>query len=309
MLKIVLFLVAVAVAILSIFLGKKKKAKAAGVLFAVVIFIAVDCVAIVPTGYSGVRSTFGQVSEQSVPTGANLKFPFIQNISLVNNKQRDVRLAENQVWGETKEQVQLYAKDAVVSYRLLPEKSAYVYINFANTDQLVDESLFDSAFKRTTVTLESSTATNRAVVEPTVQQTLQQLVDEKYGENTIVISQVVINQMDFEESYNNAIAERNTAEQKRQQQAIDNKTAKEKAEADAEVARVTAQGEADAEKIRAQGKADANAILSNSITDKTLQQNMLDKWNGVLPNVMTSGDGVMSVFDITASTTQPAATN
>lgn len=309
MLKIVLFLVAVAVAILSIFLGKKKKAKAAGVLFAVVIFIAVDCVAIVPTGYSGVRSTFGQVSEQSVPTGANLKFPFIQNISLVNNKQRDVRLAENQVWGETKEQVQLYAKDAVVSYRLLPEKSAYVYINFANTDQLVDESLFDSAFKRTTVTLESSTATNRAVVEPAVQQTLQQLVDEKYGENTIVISQVVINQMDFEESYNNAIAERNTAEQKRQQQAIDNKTAKEKAEADAEVARVTAQGEADAEKIRAQGKADANAILSNSITDKTLQQNMLDKWNGVLPNVMTSGDGVMSVFDITASTTQPAATN
>lgn len=306
MLKIVLFVVAIAIAILSILRAKRKKMKALGVLFAIVMFTAVDCISIVPTGYSGVRSTFGQVSEQSVPTGANLKFPFIQNIGLVNNKQRDVHLADNQVWGETKEQVQLYAQDAVVSYRLLPEKSAYMYINFANTDQLVDESLFDSAFKRTTVTLESSTATNRAIVEPAVQQTLQQLVDEKYGENTIVISQVVINQMDFEESYNNAIAERNTAEQKRQQQAINNKTAKEKAEADAEVARVTAQGEADAEKIKAQGKADANAILSNSVTEKTLQQDMLDKWNGTLPNVMTSGNGLMSVFDVAASMSPPS---
>ena len=115
--------------------------------------------------------------------------------------------------------------------------------------------------------------------------------------------------MDFEESYNTAIAERNAAEQKRQQQAIENEISMEKAEADAEVARTTAQGNADAEKIEAQGKAEANSILSKSVTDKTLQQDMLDKWNGELPSVIASDNGLAGVFDVSSvmNSEEPAA--
>lgn len=310
MLKIIIFAVTVVLLVINLALKKRNKKRiVAIIMMGIVLFTLSDSVTVVPTGYSGVRSTFGQVSEKSVPNGANFKMPYIQTITLVNNKQRDIQLAPNQVWGETSEQVQVYAQNAIVSYRLLPEKSAYMYINFANISEPVDEGLFDSAFKRTTVTLESKVATNRAVVEPAVQKSLQELVDEKYGAGVIEITQVVINQMDFEESYNTAIAERNAAEQKRQQQAIENEISKEKAEADAEVARTTAQGNADAEKIEAQGKAEANSILSKSVTDKTLQQDMLDKWNGELPSGIASDNGLAGVFDVSSvmNSEEPAA--
>lgn len=307
--KIFILVATIVLFVVSLAVKNRKVKRSLGILLAgFVLFTVVDAVAIVPTGYSGVRSTFGQVSEESVQNGANIKIPYIQTITLVNNKQRDVHLAPSQVWGETSEQVQVYAQDAVVSYRLLPEKSAYMYINFANISDPVDEGLFDSAYKRTTASLDSKSATNRAIVEPAVLKALQQLVDEKYGAETIEITQVVINQMDFEDSYNTAIAERNAAEQDRQKQEIQNEINKEKAEADAEVARTTAQGKADAEKIEAQGKAEANSILSNSVTDKTLQQDMLDKWNGALPNVVASDNGLASVFDVSSAMqdTQPA---
>ena len=298
-------LIAAAIIVLAVFLSREAKSKArvivGGVVLAICAIAAADCYAIVPTGYSGIRSTFGQVSEESVPNGVNLKIPFIQGIALVNNKQQDFRAAENEVWGETKGQVQVYAKNALISSSIVPEKSAYLYSNYNNKmDSLIDEVMFESAFKRAVYNLEPEQATNRAIIEPDTRDALQAMVDEKYGEGAIKITQVVINQMDFEESYNTALAERNAAAQKQQQQAIENETNKQKAEADAEIARTTAQGKADSEKIEAQGKAEANSILSNSVTDKTLQQDLLDKWNGQLPSVVTGQDGLSSVFDVSS---------
>lgn len=44
----------------------------------------------------------------------------------------------------------------------------------------------------------------------------------------------------------------------------------------------------------AEAKAEANRILSESLTDEVLKQQYYEKWNGELPNVMTSSDtGVM----------------
>lgn len=279
-----------------------RKAKAGAIILGLLVFAVSDCYKIVPTGYSGIRSTFGQVSEESVPNGVNIKVPFIQKIALVNNKQQDFTAALEEVWGETKGQVQVYAKNALISASISPDKSAYLYINFNNNlDSLIDSVMFESAFKRAVYNLTPEQATNRAIIEPDTRDALQAMVDEKYGEGVVNIVQVVINQMDFEESYNTALAERNAASQKQQQQAIENETNKQKAEADAEIARTTAQGKADAEKIEAQGKAEANAIISNSVTGNTLKQDVLDKWNGQLPSVVSGENGLHGVFDVSSA--------
>ena len=55
-------------------------------------------------------------------------------------------------------------------------------------------------------------------------------MDEKYGEGTVSVLKVVINQMDFEDSYNQAIAEKSVAQQNQEKQEIENKTAIAKAE-------------------------------------------------------------------------------
>ena len=264
---------------------------------AVALVTAVNCVSIVPTGYTGVRTTFGQIASETMPNGLNLKLPYIQKVNLINNKQQDKDFASNQVWGETKDQVQVYAQNAVVSYRLNPEKSAYLYTNFSDIDNIIGEVMFDSAFKQAASMLGPSEATKRDKIEPATQEKLQQLVDEKYGENTVTISLVVINQMDFSNDYNQVIADKNAAQQKQEQQAIENQTNVAKATADAEVARTTAQGKADAAKIEAEGKAEANKILNNSVTENTLKQDMISKWNGELPKVVSDTGNVFSAVE------------
>ena len=47
---------------------------------------------IVPTGYTGVRTTFGQIDANVVEPGFSFKIPYVQSIQKVNNKQQDILL-------------------------------------------------------------------------------------------------------------------------------------------------------------------------------------------------------------------------
>ena len=134
--------------------------------------------------------------------------------------------------------------------------------------------------------LPASEVTVRSKIEPAVKEKLKDSIDEKYGADTVSILKIVVNQMDFEESYNAAIAEKSVALQKQAQQEIENKTAIDKAEADKKVAIANAEAEAEATRIKAEAEAKANEQLSKSMTDQIIKSKFYDKWDGKLPNVM-----------------------
>lgn len=267
-------------------LGKKGISATLIIVGAVTVVIAMSF-SIVPTGYTGVRTTFGQISENTVPQGFNLKAPFIQNIRLVNNKQQDVNIS-SQIWGETMEKTPVYASDIVVTYQISNDASAWIFRNISNTDDLISDSLVASATKSAMVELESSEVTNRTKIEPLVKEKLIKSIEEKYGENRISILKVVVNQMDFEEDYNRAIAEKSIAQQTKEKQAIENETAVAKAEADKKVAITNAEAQADATRIAAEAEAQANEKIKNSLNDQILRSKFYDKWDGKLPEAMGS---------------------
>lgn len=252
---------------------------------------------IVPTGYTGVRTTFGLIDQESCMPGFNFLVPFAQKISLVNNKQQDISFQER-VLSETSEQTVVYMENVTVTYQIVPESSAWIYANVENwIEKVIDYNLTSSALKSVTRKLEAANVTDRGVVEPLALEALQAAVDSKYGPERIIIKNLVISNMDFEDSYNQAIAEKSNAMQVQQTQAIQNQTNIDKATAEAEAKRIQAQGEADAEKIRAQGKADANKIISDSITEKTQKQDIIEKWDGQLPK-FTGGSTDAAAFGI-----------
>lgn len=257
--------------------------------------------AIVPTGYTGVRTTFGLIDQESCMPGFNGLVPFVQKISLVNNKQQDIRL-EERIWSETKEQVVVYMEGTVVTYRIVPESSAWIYANVENwIQELVDADVTGSACKSATRSLGADEVTDRGTVEPLAKQSLQAAVDAKYGPDRVEILNVVFNNMDFEDSYNAAIAEKSNAMQVQQKQAITNQTEIDKAIAEAEAARQRAQGEADAELIRAQAKADAAKKIAEAVTETTQLQDAIEKWDGQLPLYVAGGEGtfgIMGAIDI-----------
>ena len=278
----------------------------AAIALGVLLVIAGNCFKIIPTGYTGVKTTFGQIDNVSLQNGFNAKVPFIQKIELVNNKMQDIVFAD-QIWSETSERTALYYADVTVSYQINPEKSAWIYANVSNyKDNLVSRSIVASAIKSSSKTLNSSEATNRSLIEPLAQENLQASLDSKYGENTVIIHKVVIGSTDFEESYNQAIADKQKQQIAYEQQQIENQKAIEKAEADAKVAKINADAEkqkteiaaeakANAIKIEAEAQAEANKMINDSVTENVIAYMQVDKWDGAKPKVVLSDDSQVIV--------------
>ena len=285
--NLVFAFIGLAVAVVGIIVGlkKSKRIMPACIIIGVAVFVVGCCFTIVPTGYTGVRTTFGQVSKNIVPQGFNLKVPFVQTIELVNNKQQDTKIVA-QVWGESSEKIPVYATEITVTFQVESGRSAWIFSNVTDTKDLITQSLVSSAIKSAMVELPASEVTVRSKIEPLVKEELAESIDEKYGSDTISVLKVVIDQMDFEESYNNAISDKSIAMQRQAQQEIENNTAIAKAEADKKVAIANVEAEAEATRIAAEAEAAANKLIAESLTDEILKSKFYEKWDGKLPSVM-----------------------
>ena len=207
-------------------------------LFAVIIVLvlAVCSFHIIPTGYTGVKTSFGQIQETTIQSGKlNFCIPFVQSIHKVNNKQQDKHI-EAQVWGEASDKTPVYAADVIVTYQVLPEKSAWLYANVSDIKNLVGDELVASAIKSAMAELGPNEVTNRTKIEPLAQQKLAESLVQKYGEDVVFVNKVVINDMNFEDAYNEAIQQKSIAQQNADKQKIENEAAIAKAEADKQVA-------------------------------------------------------------------------
>lgn len=286
-------------------LNKKTFAATIAILIGIAATILGNSFKIIPTGYTGVRTTFGQINATVATKGWNWKIPFIEKIALVNNKQQDFTI-DSKIWGETKEKTPVYATDIVITCQINENSSAWLYANVTNLKSIIDDKLVASALKSAMVELTVETVTNRSYVEPLLVDKLQMAVNEKYSENAIIIKNAVINNMDFEESYNQAIAEKSIASQNRQKQAIENETAVAKAEADKKVAiakaeadaeskRITAEADAQAALTRAEAEAEANRKLSESLTEAIIKNKTIEKWDGNLPIVNGDSTPIVSI--------------
>ncbi|MBR1797235.1 MAG: hypothetical protein IJ757_04395 [Clostridiales bacterium] len=290
----------------------KKTAKIIGII-AIILFVlvvAINSFKIIPTGYTGVRSRFGQISSNAIAPGIALKIPFVDNIILVNNKQQEITI-EGQIWGETSERAALYYEGINITYQINPARSSWLVANVTNYERnILSSSFVASAVKTAAKQYNSIDATNRGIIEPAITQTLQTSINEKYGEDTITIIKVVVNNADYEDSYNMVIAEQQAAQIQYQTQQIENQRAIEQAEAQATVTRTTAQAQADAMIIAAEAEAEANAIREESLTPTIIQYETITRWDGRLPILGNGSDNsVIPMIDVSSLTADTQTVN
>lgn len=136
----------------------------------------------------------------------------------------------------------------------------------------------------------------RAQISPDVETAIKELIGDEYYVN---VTTVVLDNIDFSDAFEQAVEDKMIAEQAKLKADYDNETKVAKAKADAEAKLKAAQAqidiakaEAEAKMIAAEAEAAANEVINESITDKILEKNTIEKWDGKLPSV-TSGDGVM----------------
>lgn len=266
------------------------------VIVGALLFIASASFTIIPTGYTGVRSTFGQIDSSTMQAGFNWKMPFVQSVATVNNKQQDIKFDEGKIWSETSSRTAIYYEGITVTYQISSDKSAWIYANVSDYENnMVSQSLVSSGIKSASKTLSDTDATNRSIVEPLVLKHVQGSLNEKYGEGVVTVNKVVISNADFDESYTNAVAAKQAAQLAAEKQAIENDKNVAAAEAEAKVKRTQAQAEADALKIRSDAEAEANKKISSSLNSNILQEKYIEKWNGELPDTMAGESATMLI--------------
>ncbi len=66
----------------------KKKIIIAAAALALVLIIGVTCMETVPTGYTGILTTFGRVEDRTLEAGLHMKTPFQQIVNMDNREQK-----------------------------------------------------------------------------------------------------------------------------------------------------------------------------------------------------------------------------
>lgn len=117
----------------------------------------------------------------------------------------------------------------------------------------------------------------------------------------IIISRVyLIGRLHFPQNVINALNSKIEATQRAQQRE------NELREAEAQARKLVAKSEGDAKCliIEAEGQAEANRIMSESITDGLLLRQLIEKWDGKLPEFISTGSGVMFQVPMPPKATQ-----
>ena len=131
--------------------------------------------------------------------------------------------------------------------------------------------------------------TERAAVGDEVKASL----DTKLNDYGIYIEKFNIVNFDFTEEYNNAIEAKQVAEQNLLKTKTEQEQAIVIANAEADKKVIAAEAQAKATLTEAQAQADANKLLEESLSDKVIAYEQIQKWNGILPKVTGSDSGLL----------------
>ena len=215
----------------------------------------------------GVLSTFGKISPGVIDDGLHVKIPFIQTIKKVNVQQKKFDGKENSYTRD----VQTSEVQYTINYDLVRENVNNLIKNVGDDyhNRIVVpfiRSAMKEAFGNFAAT---EIVENRDAVRREIETTLRHTLDSNYFLNI----QFQLVDIDFDDDFENAIKEKQVAEQ----QALKAKNVTIQIEEQAKQTKIRA--EADAEAIRIKAK----ALESNP---KLVEYEAVQKWDGKMPQYM-----------------------
>ncbi len=259
----------------------------AGILVAA-IFIGFACIATVPTGYTGILTTFGKVEDRTLPSGVNVIAPWQKVVKMDNRTQKvqiqtaafssdiqqvDIQLSVNFCIDQNTAQI-LYRTVGVhyyenVMYPRIVENTKAVFSQYSAEDLIAHRSSLADAIAETTA------------------------ADmEQYG---ITIVSIAIEDVDFTDAFTDAVEAKQVAQQNKLKAQTEAEQRVIEAEAAANVKRVQADAEAYEVLARAEAEAKANQMIAESITPELINYDYAQRWDGELPTIMSGTNGAVIV--------------
>ena len=278
-----LFGLAALVALIGIIMlvASKKVAKKNFTLLAVTILVVGilasvgSCIVSVPTGHTGVVTTFGKVEDYTFEAGIHFKAPFSDVINMDNRTQKGT-LEMSCFSSDIQEVNSVYT----INYRIEKKNAQTIY-------KTIGKNYYDTVVTPC-ITNSMKTVAAKYDAEDLIgsrqelAQQVESLLAEKLKQYNIELVSTAIENFDFTDAFTNAVEEKQVAAQN-----------KLKAETQAEQKIIEAEASARAKLIAAEAEAKANSTISKSLNSNILYQQWLEKWDGTLPKVAGSDSSVI----------------
>ena len=237
----------------------------------------------VPTGFVGVKTRFGQVQNDVIQEGLNIKVPYIEKIVRIDCKTKKIETTSE---SSTKD-MQTVQTTVAVNYNINKELANTIYkdIGLEYEDIIINPAVLESIKSAMAQYTAEELVTKRAEVSNKIQETLIG----KIKDRGFIVTEFNLTNIDFSEEYDKAIE----AKAVKQQEVV------------------TAQAELEKQKIQnekeisiAEKDAKVMELQNEQITDKTLQlkaleiqQKLIEKWDGKFPTTML-GESSNMLFNI-----------
>ena len=263
-------------------------------------FLAVGSIAAVPTGHTGILTTFGRVEDTTLEAGIHFKLPY-QEVTVMDNRTQKA-LLELSCFSSDIQEVQVSYS---MNYQIQKEYAQTIYKTFgSNYYTVVMEPRINEAVKSVISKYSAeSLIENRDVLSSKITEIL---VEQLSAYNIDVVNTAIEN-LDFSDAFTVAVEEKQVAQQaylkaqtEQEQKTMEQEALAERqvitAQAEAEVAQIQATADAEVIKIQAEaaefaGQRDAavNEALAKTLTPELIEYYKVQAWNGELPEYFVGG--------------------
>lgn len=266
-------------------------------VIAVVVIVALCCITTVPTGYTGIVTTFGRVEDHTFDAGFHIKSPFQRVIKMDNRTQKAVETL--QAFSSDIQQVDI---SIAVNYSIDQTTAEKLYKTVG--EEYYSKILYPRLLENTKSIFSKYTAEKLVAYREKLSTEITELVTEDVKDYGITVSSISVQDIDFTDAFTNAVEAKQVAQQNKltaqtQQDQLTMEAEQEaqrqviKAQADAEQAKIAAQADLEVTKIQAdaaeyagQKEAAKNKAISESLTEELVRYYYIQQWNGELPSTM-----------------------
>ncbi len=267
------------------------KIAVAFIVIFVLLVVALNCFSIVNEGYIGVKYRFGQIVDDDLTAGLNVKIPFIENIEQIDIREQVYAVATDAYTSDTQTVQELnlklnYSYDKTQLSNLIRE------VGISNVESKL---LVQNVAKITKNEIGKVKAEELVQSRGDVQQRIENELTPLLAEKGIIVQSFAIENLSFDDAFEQSIQAKVIAAQDALK--MENKTKEKEEEAKQRV--IAAQAEADSQKLTADAQAYAIQVVQAELQNSPdyIEYLKITNWNGVLPQVMSDGINPFLVLD------------
>ena len=279
---------------------KKVIIAAASVL--ALILIATSFIAVVPTGYTGIKTTFGKVENDTLPSGFNIILPWQNVINMDNREQRSPFQLE--AFSKDIQQVDVQGS---INYNIDKSTAMNLYkdVGIEYPTILVNPRVLEDV----KIVIARYTAEKLVESRQEASDVIYDLIKKELAEKGINVISFAIENIDFTDAFESAVEAKQVATQEKQKAQTEQEKQTMEMQQKAERDRIQAQAAADVQKIEAdakayaiqveaEAKAKANKEISATLSESLIKYNLVNQWSGNLPTT-SLGEGTNVLFSLT----------